>query len=476
MDFIRRAWLFTKAKLSRTVLLTVAFTAILVFVLSGLVIHSAANRSINTAKKETGSTVTLAVNMQTLRQKAEAEMNKPDGFKNYKIPAVSKELADKIAKLPGVKTYAYSSQSSANAAADIKAIKSADQQDMEEQSNKGAGSGVSQLKGPMPVADFQILGTNNMPATTEFSSGNNKITAGRAITPEDADTNNVVIEEGLAQSNHMKVGSKFTLKDSHGKTYEMTVVGIYQANAGTNGLAASYSFMNPANQIYTPLHVPNEMQNLTDEVNSAIYTLTDPSKTAEFVKAAGDIAPTSTYQIQSNDEKYQQMLEPLNNVSALARNIVILVAIAGAVILALIVMLMVRERRFEIGVLMSLGESKGRIIAQFFTELFIVMVVSVGLASVTGNIVGNAVGNQLIKQEAQTSMQNNVPKDAFVGTAPQTKLPTPNHPQQNVNLNVQTSPSQIVLLTGIAILITLVSVGLASTGIMRLNPKEILTQ
>ncbi len=55
----------------------------------------------------------------------------------------------------------------------------------------------------------------------------------------------------------------------------------------------------------------------------------------------------------------------MNNVASFARNIVLIVAIAGAIILALIVMLMVRERRFEIGVLMSLGESKLKIIGQF---------------------------------------------------------------------------------------------------------------
>ena len=31
MDFIRRAWLFTKAKIGRTILLIVAFSAILIF-------------------------------------------------------------------------------------------------------------------------------------------------------------------------------------------------------------------------------------------------------------------------------------------------------------------------------------------------------------------------------------------------------------------------------------------------------------
>ena len=42
-------------------------------------------------------------------------------------------------------------------------------------------------------------------------------------------------------------------------------------------------------------------------------------------------------------------------------------------------------------------------------------------------------------------------------------------------LHINTSASEIFLLLGIAILITLVAVGLASIGILRLNPKQVLT-
>ena len=71
MDFIRRAWLFTKAKIGRTILLIAAFSAILIFVLSGLIINSAANVSIDNAKKSAGATVSLSVNMQNVIKEAQ---------------------------------------------------------------------------------------------------------------------------------------------------------------------------------------------------------------------------------------------------------------------------------------------------------------------------------------------------------------------------------------------------------------------
>ena len=84
-----------------------------------------------------------------------------------------------------------------------------------------------------------------------------------------------------------------------------------------------------------------------------------------------------------------------------------MVAIADAVILALIVIFSIRERRYEIGVLMSLGENRLKIIGQFFTELFMVTIVSLVTASFAGNFVGNALGNQLLSSSTQTQQTTN---------------------------------------------------------------------
>ncbi|MFK4948410.1 ABC transporter permease [Lactococcus garvieae] len=410
MDFIRRAWLFTKAKLSRTLLLIVAFSTILIFVLSGLVIHTASNRSIENAKKSAGATVTLSINRSAMMENfskndSTGKTNKSD------IPDITQADAEKIAKLSGVKSYSYTKQATANAESNIEAISQSD------------------------------------------TSKNND------------------------------------------KTYKMTVVGLYKSGSTENDLAADFSFMNPANQMYTALSVPNQIDGKTGTLGSAIFNLENPEDSEKFVKEATKLIDTDKFEVQSNDAIYQQMLQPLNNISSFSKNIVILVTLAGAIILALIVMLMVRERRFEIGVLMSLGESKGKIVMQFFTELFMIMVVSIGIASATGNFVGNAVGQQLLNQETQTS-QTNQPTQ-INGTqrqedGPQTEKGSPNAQpggmrtaigmgQNNEQLKaineleIKTNPQQIAILAALALLITLVAVGLAAIGILRLNPKQVLT-
>ena len=489
MDFIRRAWLFTKAKMGRTVLLIIAFSAILIFVLSGLIINSAANKSIANAKAAAGATVSLSVNMQQVLQDAQSQASSSADSatmgRHFAIdmPTISETTAQKIADLSGVKSYSFSYTAQANASSGITKVS----QSSSSSQNAGGFGGGGFPGGSQD--DFTISGTNNLADSTTFTSSY-KLTSGRGITSADNGTDNVVIESTLASQNNLSVGSTFTLKDSNNKTYKMTIVGIFAPTSGSTDGSITYM-----NTMYTALSAANAMKATTNQISSATYAMSNPADADSFVKKANALVNNSKFEVSKDDQAYQNVKTSLNNVAGFARNIVLLVAIAGAIILALIVMLMVRERRFEIGVLMSLGESKIKIVAQFFTELFMVMIVSVVVASAAGGIVGNVVGQQLLKQEttsAQTSTMPGRPNGApgagngnfrtgngggFAGGFRNATGIGRNSAETQAlkKLNISVSATQILMLVAIAIAITLVAVGLASIGILRLNPKQVLT-
>ena len=225
-------------------------------------------------------------------------------------------------------------------------------------------------------------------------------------------------------------------------------------------------------------------------IDSAVYNLDDPKEMDSFVKKANKLIDTDTFSLETNDQMYQQMLQPLNNVSSFAKNIVILVAAAGVIILTLIIMLSIRERKYEIGVLLSLGESRMKVISQFFVEIFVCMVFALGIAAASGNVVGNAVGNQLLSQQT-TSQKTDSQADAADNGGPgQGQMPgggnggprgggqiggnpfTQTEEIQDLNISVQ--PMEILSLAGIGLGISLFSIVLSSAGILRLNPKKIL--
>ncbi|CCK19409.1 FtsX-like permease family protein [Lactococcus laudensis] len=171
----------------------------------------------------------------------------------------------------------------------------------------------------------------------------------------------------------------------------------------------------------------------------------------------------------------------MNNVASFTTNIVILVAIAGVIILSLIVILSIRERRFEIGVLMSLGENKAKIIGQFFIELFVIMLVSVSLAGLTGNVIGNVIGNQLLTQQNTTQQEQKQNASTsqggggFMGDLSGPFTPSKQEAKQIERMNVKMTPKTIYLLGALALGIVLIAIFVASIGILRLEPKAILT-
>ncbi|RGW15129.1 ABC transporter permease [Enterococcus asini] len=502
MNFMKRGLQSLWAKKGRSLILIAVFSAILIFVLAGLTIKSAADTATDTAKKSVGATVTLSTNREQMFKKdsdsddaSDESTSRPDPG-SFQMTPVNLEDAEKIAALDGVKSYSFEVSTSATKGDDIEPISSSDEEDTTADSatddaSQGAngmpGGGMMGGAGGMDQGDFQITGVLESAAYSSFSAGTATLTSGEALTAEDVDTNNVLIESALAEANDLAVGDTFTLVDANDENVEVTIKGIYETSDTGTSMGMQFNFMNPANTIFSAYTLANTIAGEEgDTIDSAVYTLADPNEMDSFVKEAESLIDTDTFSLQTNDQMYQQMLTPLNNVSSFAKNIIILVAAAGVIILTLIVMMTIRERRYEIGVLLSLGEARGKVILQFFTEIFVCMLLALGIASASGNLVGNVVGNQLLEQQTtQTaSADQGAPGGEGQGQAPsggrgqggpgQMISSTFSQSEEIKNLDITVSGEQIALLAAIGLGISFVSILLSSAGIMRLNPKKIL--
>lgn len=503
MNFIKRALKSTKVKWGRSLLLFAVFTAILVFVLAGLTIRSAAEQAASEAQKEVGATVTLSANREASFQKpAETATSETDSDGtaqeridpgSFSLTPVSLEDAQKIADLTDVKSYSFESSASALASDGITAISSSDLTDSSAEStdaNQPMG-GDMPGGGQMTQADFQVTGVLTSAQNSTFSSGTATITDGEGIDESDKDTNQVLIEQTLATANDLAVGDTFTITSSEDEetTYELTVKGIYESSASSNSMGMQFSMMNPSNTLYTSYTLANELNGTAEDntIDSAVYTLADPENMDDFLAKAKKLIDTDTFSLQSNDAAYQSMLEPLNNVASFSKNVVLLVAVAGIIILTLIIMITIRERRHELGVLLSLGESRIKIILQLFTEVALCMILALGVAAVSGNVVANVVGQQLLEQQTnsdQNTQTNDAKSQRPDGENPGGRGGQMGAPGSNSNpfavsdevseLSINVTPTQIGFLALVALGISLLSVCLASIGILRLNPRKIL--
>jgi len=172
---------------------------------------------------------------------------------------------------------------------------------------------------------------------------------------------------------------------------------------------------------------------------------------------------------------------------------VVVITIAGATILTLIIMLSIRDRNQEIGILLSLGEKKNKIIAQFAVEILLILTLSLGASSLLGNGTSNIIANQLLASEISsenTSNQmgsNNMPGmpggggpggedrggNKFFGG-----MFGPNNSDVEVidELDISVSSNDFMKMAAVGFTISIVATCVPAVTVMRLNPKNILSR
>ncbi|WP_125572081.1 ABC transporter permease [Lacticaseibacillus songhuajiangensis] len=486
MNFAKRAWLNLIGRKGRSILLVLVTSAIMLFVLAGILLRGAANEATQNAKDSVGASLTLTANRQAAFKKMRSSSTGTPGTSGTKpkltMSSVKLSDAKKIDKLSDVNGYTVSVSTSANAKG-FSAISTSSS------SSQGGPGGMMQSSG-----DISVSGVTGTASSSKFSDGTYKITSGRNLTAKDAGTQNVVIESELASENNLKVGSTIKLKATTGtkKTYTLKVVGIYKAksSASTTGMPGQ---SDPANTVFTSYTFANTLKGskYKNTADSVEFTVSAPGKVSSVKAAAKKLINTSKFALESDDANYRMVKQSMSSVTSFANKIVWLVAIAGTIILALIVILMIRERRYEIGVLLSLGEKRWKIIAQFFTELLVVLLIGIGVAGIGGKFVGDKLGESVIS--SQTSTFGTAANKATLGGmqggktgGPSGQAPSGGSQQmpgssssaksQQTTTKVKThvSVKYMLELLAFGILIILLAIFAGAGSIMSLQPKKVL--
>ncbi|MHL55071.1 ABC transporter permease [Listeria monocytogenes] len=498
MNFFKRAWLSMKARKGRSVLQLIIFTVVCVLILSGFTIQSAADKASDLAREQLGGTVTLTVDrekqMQAMRDEAaSSDSSSTESKPQFESSPIDVSDANELAKLNHVASYNYYSSTQALASGFDPIESSGDTSSSNDESSTTAetqGPGGGQGGPQMVDADLSISGLLDSATSTDFEAGTSELTSGVAITSADKDKNVAMVEENLAEENDWKVGDSFTVTSSDGNTkVTLKIVGIYKTTDSGSDMAQNFSFLNPYNKVYVPYTVANTIKgsDYKNTVDSAVYTMDDAANISAFEKEAKkvDSIDWDTFKLDANDTLYQQMIGPINSVASFSKNVVYIVSIAGALILGLLVMMQVRDRKYEMGVLLAIGEKRGKLITQFFVEILIVALVSFGLAAASSHYVAQLAGNQLLAQqnsstnETTTSTENRGPGGGGQGGPGGFGESVSNltkNTEQIKELDIQVTLEDMLKMGGIGIGIAFISVLLPAALVLRMNPKTILTK
>ena len=268
-------------------------------------------------------------------------------------------------------------------------------------------------------------------------------------------------------------------------TQQLTIVGIYEVtDAKTMGGPGQ---SNPFNTIYTDLSIGQTLSGSETNITSATYYLDDPENIEAFQTLAqkkSDI-DFETYTLDANDRLYQQNVSSLENTQSFATMFLIVVIGAGSAILCLILILTIRSRYYEIGVFLSLGQSKVKIILQQLFEMLLIaavaFVISLGTGKLVSNVVGNMLesgtnNNQVQMQMPEIRDQNNDSNNTNSTSGNDKMFDQAFNGPENTELDVSLTTTTVMQLAGITIAICLVSIAIPSAYVLRLSPREILVK
>lgn len=133
------------------------------------------------------------------------------------------------------------------------------------------------------------------------------------------------------------------------------------------------------------------------------------------------------YTVSSSDlTSYEESLEPLQHLSEYAGYFLMVILAIGAVILIVLHIFAIRERKYEIGVLAAIGMKKWKIAVQFLTEslciTFCALIIGAGIGAVSSVPVTNHLLAQQIESTSSSGQEQRCLEEKQVRRVAQKRL------------------------------------------------------
>jgi putative ABC transport system permease protein len=299
-----------------------------------------------------------------------------------------------------------------------------------------------------PISYFTIYVTGSTQPTDAANIGAStlNILSGHAISGTST-SDDAMISSEMARKNGLKVGSTFT---AYGKT--LAVAAIFQSNSQQGN-----------NTVIVALPLLQQLMGAGDQIFNATVTASSLSQlskvTSEIERVLGKRASVVSYVSDA-----EQAVNDLNGVKSIALDSLIGAIAAAVVVLFLVMVMIVRERKREIGVLKAIGSPNRRIIGQFATEAVTFTLLGLVLGLVIGLVASSPVTSSLV---SHSGVSGDTGARGLFGTG---------SPALTHLTDIRAQVGLAVILEGIAaaVLVAVLASTAAAWMISRVRPAEVL--
>lgn len=253
---------------------------------------------------------------------------------------------------------------------------------------------------------------------TLFTSGGFTLVEGRHITAADASNKVALISSSLARENNLSIGDSITITAS-GFTMQvlnktdsltLTIVGIFDypetLDFTVKEVASDYEC--PANYIFAPGEVLSFYSNDYVPIYLTVY-LQETGKIEEYIadmkEELGDTYNDPGrgefyYNYIWDEEWFSTVSKPIVEVSNIATATAVVLGIGIFIIILLIYALLLNGKKYEMGIYLTLGESRARLVIQTVMEELTLLLIALLLACLLGVLTAPALSRVVMDKPA----------------------------------------------------------------------------
>ena len=434
MNFFKRAIRYCWRQKIRSIILLLVFTLLASAALTALSVGHATAEGTDEVKQTVGASIHIEIDSGNTDLYGSGSENEWGTAYQYNGDYITQEVVDAIANVDGVVNYSAESEGG----------------------YWGAGINFEYFTGSFNI-DFTggygqsvpYTVTLNSELSANFLNGTYTLEEGRHIQPDDSYA--VLISKELADKNGLSVGDDITMYDLDSdseNTFE--IVGIF---SGTEGMSKDAMMADgiPANQGYIDINSYNEIFDRDAMELGSLDVYVDSAENVQDILETIQNLPEikdKTFTYSTDTENFDLISNPLSSIQAMVDTAVIVIAVTGAAIIVLLLVLWTRGRKKEVGILMAVGRSKLEIVLQFLTENILIAIPAVAASLGLTALLADKVGAYLVSQTASDI----------------------------TGLSVTIHSADIAAVYGIGALILILAVLLAAVTMVRLKPRMILSE
>lgn len=474
MNFLKRAFLSLVRRKGKSLILL-----IIIFILSNVMagsiaIGQASTNVEKTIKLQLGANASVELDYEKMQEWTEEQWNS--------LQYITPEIADSIGNSSYVKYYDYSSETYIN-------------------SNTLTQYDPNMVEIPT-VSYFPIKGVQYAPIL-DIVNGNASLVQGRTFNETEITNADYValISDKVAQQNNIFVGDVIYLQNTFSMWKEdntveeykrdiaLEVIGIFtpkvEQSDENNGGWIDYT---PFNRIYVPNGVVQAETRWLNEQYAIAYpdsnikidqiyitptfVLNNPEDVESFRTEAKSLLP-DYYKVTVSSDAYDSVAGPIKFIGSLS-NIILYVAIGATIlILSLVVILFLRDRKHELGIYLALGESKSKVVGQILIEVVSIALIAITLSLLTGNSIAESTSQSMM--DLRNEITGNTNDDGMI-YRDMGYNPTNGVTEEDVleAYKIEFTWDYVFILYGVGIGTVLLSSIAPMIYILRLKPKKIM--